>query len=593
MKNLLIYTFCALALLACNGGQKQNNGGNNSESAVEYTASDALPEMVFDELKIEKIATVDENIPSAIFETEKIVIKGDRITFYSGAKELSAQIDLKGSREDVGSDLAYFWFFYTKANNQMPELTVNLVSSVRVEKLEQFVLESGKMANVYEYPVIYLIIDGAGHFIPKNADRWKNVRRKLLANHPTDDDYEQNYDRMRAYYLGDEEDEDSEPQGLAYDILKQMSQTDNSPVTADDFQNINWRGNEDSQQLSFSVSEGECSMYCFPHDDGGYMVMLQYAPHGDDCQPNTYTTWLYQNYILTKTDTKNTLPCPTIDDFYYDIYTQYPADAVAVLKEKIANNLQYEYKKGDKVKVKFYTADNSKALEETGRTSDGGFPSIIYKWDGRQFVQNDIAAKLNGFAINIIKAISEQRPDIFDKMDLRELTQDIDDSNSEILKYWNGDKIEEPIGMTSLPIKTGGHYILFCTSVYDENSKNYTLLYKDGNITEIPKSQLYPQPTINDFYANADQFPKEIYDLLVKEIETHLDYLYNENNNWLNVMWLGNRDEEILPEPLQKLKKDGFQFPLLLYSWDGEHFVIDPDNKPLKYNWDGDKFIKQ
>lgn len=33
MKNLLIYTFCAMALLACNSGQKQNNGGNVSAAS--------------------------------------------------------------------------------------------------------------------------------------------------------------------------------------------------------------------------------------------------------------------------------------------------------------------------------------------------------------------------------------------------------------------------------------------------------------------------------------------------------------------------------------------------------------------------------
>ena len=33
MKKLLIPVFCALALLACNSGQKQNNGGNVSAAS--------------------------------------------------------------------------------------------------------------------------------------------------------------------------------------------------------------------------------------------------------------------------------------------------------------------------------------------------------------------------------------------------------------------------------------------------------------------------------------------------------------------------------------------------------------------------------
>ena len=371
-------------------------------------------------------------------------------------------------------------------------------------------------------------------------------------------------------------DEQPESQGLAYDILKQIMQSDNSPICAEKIQDIEWNGNKDSEHTSFKDSEGEYEMHCLPHKDGGYVVLLQDAPYGDACPPNYYTTWRYNNGTITKT---NTLPRPTIDDFYYDLYTKYPDDAVAVLKDKIANCLQYEYQHGDKVKVTFYTADNfgntPKELEKTGRTMvDNGFPSIIYNWDGTQFVQKDIdKSKANGHIIfDVQKAIAEQCPHIIDKITFREIANNCDDPSDETIKFLDRKTVE---GLACLPIKTGGYYIIYIDNLYSEDSKDYTLFYKDGKMTEIPKSQLYPQPTIDDFYTNANQIPKEIHDLLANEIENNLIYLYHENNDLLNV-WLGDPKSE----SLNQLKNDGFPFPMRLYIWDGERFVPDPDDKP-------------
>ncbi len=59
MKNLLIYTFCAMALLACNGGQKQNNG---SQTAVVGDSAEIVSE------NSETESEIQTNIAEEIFK---------------------------------------------------------------------------------------------------------------------------------------------------------------------------------------------------------------------------------------------------------------------------------------------------------------------------------------------------------------------------------------------------------------------------------------------------------------------------------------------------------------------------------------------
>ena len=136
------------------------------------------------------------------------------------------------------------------------------------------------------------------------------------------------------------------------------------------------------------------------------------------------------------------------------------------------------------------------------------------------------------------------------------------------------------------PMKSGGYYVLLiwdevcdCPGAYRYEYFNY----KDGSLTKA--KSLLPKPSITDFYANSDQFPKDIFNIL-KTRTSECNYCTFDRNgeklaaNFEIYEWDG---EYVVPKPLNPyFEKKGDDSPKILYIWDGEKFVRDPENQPYE-----------
>lgn len=174
--------------------------------------------------------------------------------------------------------------------------------------------------------------------------------------------------------------------------------------------------------------------------------------------------------------------------------------------------------------------------------------------------------------------------------------------------YSNPLKIEEfrphgyegyTLSIYCYPYNTGGYYVLVIWDwVFDrpDDEDYHSYKFKDGMLTRT--KSLLPTPGIDDFFANAYQFPKDAYDEIKKRIPF---YEYSGGIKSLTVSFkcfeydggkyfLGYK----VPKPLQTYFKsrieygddyEGFYDGIpcdVSYRWDGEKFVMRPDHKPYK-----------
>ena len=145
------------------------------------------------------------------------------------------------------------------------------------------------------------------------------------------------------------------------------------------------------------------------------------------------------------------------------------------------------------------------------------------------------------------------------------------------------------------PLKDGSYFVMFTvveTGDYEHYLHHY-YTFKDNVLTESDK--YLPHPTINDFYTNADKFPKKVSAALTEEINT-AEYTYDQDEQkliiWLNP-WMCDETGCELPDALKCFDRSGdsedeyYTFPTIEYTWKDGQFVRNPDSKPrtedLKY----------
>ena len=105
---------------------------------------------------------------------------------------------------------------------------------------------------------------------------------------------------------------------------------------------------------------------------------------------------------------------------------------------------------------------------------------------------------------------------------------------------------------------------------------------------KITKAENIVDMKITDFYSNSDKFPKAAIEAIETAIKEHPDIEIDSNKITasFNPWYLEGDDYEwveVLPKPLEGFEyKEGDVFPSISYIWNGESFVPDPKNKPLK-----------
>ena len=136
------------------------------------------------------------------------------------------------------------------------------------------------------------------------------------------------------------------------------------------------------------------------------------------------------------------------------------------------------------------------------------------------------------------------------------------------------------------PYKSGGYYVAVIWDVVCDCPGEYRyeyFTYKDGNVTKA--KSLFPKPTINDFYSNADKFPKDVFNILKQRIsENTYYYFYYDGNNLTasfdGFEWDGGYE---VPKQFKKYyETKEASFANITYIWDGEKFVRDPQTAPYE-----------
>ncbi|MBQ3658351.1 MAG: hypothetical protein II956_16155 [Bacteroidales bacterium] len=144
----------------------------------------------------------------------------------------------------------------------------------------------------------------------------------------------------------------------------------------------------------------------------------------------------------------------------------------------------------------------------------------------------------------------------------------------------------EGMRLDCFPLKSGGYFVIKTDMIMDncEYETYGSYVYSKSEIK--PNNVLLPCPKINDYYSNADKFPEAARKELEEKILTKTRYYYDSGA--LTVTFdphCCNEDnpEIRLAEPILGLAaKEGQRVPVISYTWDGEKFVRNPENKPLE-----------
>lgn len=140
------------------------------------------------------------------------------------------------------------------------------------------------------------------------------------------------------------------------------------------------------------------------------------------------------------------------------------------------------------------------------------------------------------------------------------------------------------------PKKSGGYEVI--VEITGAGGDAYEPIYNYEKFicqdNKITKAENIVDMKITDFYSNSDKFPKAAVEAIETAIKEHPDIEIDSNkitasfNPWY---WeeYDNDFVQVLPKPLVGFEdKGGDVFPSISYIWNGESFVPDPKNKPIK-----------
>lgn len=215
-----------------------------------------------------------------------------------------------------------------------------------------------------------------------------------------------------------------------------------------------------------------------------------------------------------------------------------------------------------------------------------------FKWDGTKFVEQQEL-----FAYEILKQIVTDQKE-FDRICNDLETKGMNGEDCGPLKredwgttrwlrftYHEDDMYPEEGYLDCFPINSGGYFALFRTmSCGDYEHWTYTpYIYKDGRLSD--GKSMMPVPGINDYYSNADKFPKDAAEVLSAAMEVpEYSIESNDDNITLYVSfnpWELDERGGVLPAPLKGFqRKENMGFPGLSYHWTGNGFST--SDKPYK-----------
>ena len=186
-----------------------------------YPVSKPMPELVFDTKKFTAYSLKDAiPAPEIIANAKKISIKGSTVTVNDGTKSVDLEIYPLSDNESVYAE-GYDWIFTTKPHGNIPRLQWEVNTGFPDDWND--VLEKDRWAN--------LNINNCGYY-DVDFHSWKNLKRKMFINYPTDEQYQNTKDEGvlpdvdpdydEEEYEVDDEQPDDNPNQARIDMCKDL-----------------------------------------------------------------------------------------------------------------------------------------------------------------------------------------------------------------------------------------------------------------------------------------------------------------------------------------------------------------------------------
>lgn len=177
--------------------------GLDRQHFANYPVSKPMPELVFD-TKMFSAYSITNAIPAPeiIANAKKISIKDSTITVDDGSKSVDLAIYPLSDNERVYSE-GYEWIFITKPNGDIPRLQWEVNTSFPDSWND--IPEKERWVN--------LSIDKCGYY-DVDFHSWKNLKRKMFINYPTDEEYQRTMEEGIYPDVEDDEDYDNDDEYL-------------------------------------------------------------------------------------------------------------------------------------------------------------------------------------------------------------------------------------------------------------------------------------------------------------------------------------------------------------------------------------------
>lgn len=173
--------------------------GLDRQYFANYPVSKPMPELVFDTKKFSAYSITNAiPAPEIIANAKKISIKDSTVTVNDGAKSLDLAIYPLSDNEMVYSE-GYKWIFITKPNGDIPRLQWE-VSTCFPDSWNN-TAEKDRWTD--------LSIGDCGYY-DVDFHSWKNLKRKMFINYPTDEEYQKTMDEGVLPDVSDDEEYDDD-----------------------------------------------------------------------------------------------------------------------------------------------------------------------------------------------------------------------------------------------------------------------------------------------------------------------------------------------------------------------------------------------
>ena len=444
MKKLLVFVFCTLALVACSGGQKQNNSGQTADAESIIVGDSA--EMTEITYKILKEKLQIEQMTGSPVAMDKITDKAEPFN----NREYSGRNFRFFVRDDGNFSLYWYNYFFPKKSGGYDIIVVatNAGGDAYEPTYEysRFAYSNGQLTRADK------IIDLSINDFYSNADQFPEAGadgiKDAIENSPRYSDIDETslsvtffpwtfegddpeeaefvlpvvlsgfdnkegdkFPKIRFVWDGETFVRDPENKPIEED-LKYFKPTAKTSIAKEIFKKLfpdanckNGGSDKVDEELSFGIHEApdDCEgcyngsyVYCYPKNSGGYLVAVKNYNAGPGCRPQYFFSTTYYNDVDFSEDYVGLLPSPELEMLLNPNKIHGHESDIAAFKALYDRNpdnyLYFECWPPNTIIVQLYPWDCDEAIcnmDQCMLSSSHDEDQLLkYTWDGNELFVN-------------------------------------------------------------------------------------------------------------------------------------------------------------------------------------------------------------